>query len=228
MSTSTPAIAAKSIRLRQNRCAQYLLESIAQELQAGALVVFPTETVYGLGTSAFSPSGIRRIYAVKGRTWQKPLALLTPSLDAARPLLEHIPSEAARLAEHFWPGPLTLVFQASTLGRLITEGRETVGVRVPDHPFALALLQCVGLPLATTSANASGEEPAISGRKAAQLFRKKVEWVVDGGACPVEIASSVVDCSHYPPTVLREGAISKKKLEAVLFSPDAAHRPPKP
>ena len=180
-------------------------------------MIFPTETVYGIGTSVFSRPGIRRIYALKGRRERKPLALLVHSLAAAKPLLESIPAEAERLAKRFWPGPLTLIFKASSLGRLVTGGLATIGVRIPDHPVALALLKAVGVPLATTSVNRSGQKPAVSGVQAAKLFGKKVEFLIDGGTCRVKTASSVIDLSHYPFMVIREGAISKKVLETEVF-----------
>jgi len=185
----------------------------ATALKAGGVVIFPTETVYGIGTSVFSLAGIRRIYELKGRHGRKPLALLVPSLLAAAPLVESIPTEARRLAEKFWPGPLTLVFKASALGRLVTGGLATIGVRIPNHPVALAILKATGIPLATTSVNRSGQKPAVSGKDAARLFGGKVDYLIDGGICRVKTASSVIDLSHYPFMVIREGAIPKKMLE---------------
>ncbi len=184
-----------------------------ETLQKGGVVIFPTETVYGMGTSVFSPVGIGRIYALKGRHGRKPLALLVPSLAAAGPLVETIPPEAERLAERFWPGPLTLVLKASPLGRLVTGGLATIGVRIPDHPVALAILEASGIPLATTSVNRAGEKAAVSGKEAAKLFGKKVDYLIDGGTCRVQTASSVIDLSHYPFLVIREGAIPKTALE---------------
>ena len=176
-------------------------------------MIFPTETVYGIGTSAFSPTGIRRIYELKGRHGRKPLALLVHSIEAARPLVEEIPVEALRLAERFWPGPLTLVLKASALGRLVTGGLATIGIRIPNHPTALALLMRTKIPLATTSVNRSGQKPAISGIQASKLFGEKVDYLIDGGLCRGKTASSVIDLSHYPFTVIRDGAIPKKILE---------------
>jgi L-threonylcarbamoyladenylate synthase len=186
-------------------------------LRAGGVVIFPTETVYGIGTSVFSRTGIRRIYELKGRRGRKPLALLVHSLAAAKPLVETIPPEAERLAKRFWPGPLTLVLKASSLGRLVTGGLATIGVRIPDHPVALGLLRAMGVPLATTSVNRSGQKPAVSGIQAAKLFGKKVDYLIDGGICRVKTASSVIDLSHYPFMVIREGAISKKVLEKEIL-----------
>ena len=177
------------------------------------MVIFPTETVYGIATSVFSLPGIRRIYKLKGSQGRKPLALLVHSLSAAKPLVESIPPEADRLAKRFWPGPLTLILKASPLGRLVTGGLATIGVRIPDHPVALSILKAAGIPLATTSVNRSGQKPTISGREAAKLFGSKVDYLIDGGICRLKTASSVVDMSHYPFMVVREGALSKKLLE---------------
>jgi L-threonylcarbamoyladenylate synthase len=223
MSTSTRATARKRsagtqrIRLRSNRLPKDVLARVIESLKADEVAIFPTETVYGIGASAFSISGIRRIYRLKGRRWNKPLALLVSSLDAAAPLVETIPPEAHRLARAFWPGPMTLVLTASPLGRLVTGGLETIGVRVPDHPVALAILKAFGMPLATTSVNRSGEDPATSGRTADKLFGAKVGWMIDGGVCPIKEASSVVDLSHYPFTIKRHGAIGKHVLEETLL-----------
>jgi L-threonylcarbamoyladenylate synthase len=145
------------------------------------------------------------------------LALLVHSLAAALPLVEEIPREAERLAQRFWPGPLTLVLMASPLGRLVTGGLATIGVRIPDHPVALAILKMTGIPLATTSVNRSGQKPAVSGAQAARLFGKKVDYLINGGICSVKTASSVIDLSHYPFTVIREGAISRKILEKEIL-----------
>jgi len=223
MSTSTRATErntlARVLRVRSGKLSATSLHHLVRTFRAGGVVIFPTETVYGIGASAFSPAGIRRIYQLKGRRWTKPLALLVPALEAARPLVEFLPAEAFRLARAFWPGPLTLVLPASPLGRLITGGLTTIGVRVPRHPVPLAILQALDVPLATTSVNRSGHEPAISGVAAIKRFGSKVDWVVDGGTCTLQEASSVVDLSHFPFTVKRQGAIAKQTLEKTLFQP---------
>jgi len=218
MSTSTRATAPKArrLRVRSGRLATEILSQLAADLRAGKVAIFPTETVYGVGTSIFSPEGIRRIYRLKGRHWRKPLALLVHRLEAAQPLVEPLPPEARRLAERFCPGPLTLVLKASALGRLAMGGTPTVGVRIPDHPVALAILRRAGLPLATTSVNRSGDKPEVSGASAARLFGPAVDWLVDAGTCRVKEPSSVVDLSHFPFTVIREGAIPKAELERTL------------
>lgn len=220
MSTSTRATAhnPRRVRLLSGRWPAQTIDRIVADMRGGALAIFPTETVYGLGTSVFAPQGIQRIYRLKGRSWRKPLALLVPSLEAARPLVEALPPEALRLAKRFCPGPLTMVFNASPLGRLVMGGAATVGIRIPDHPAALALLRRMKAPLAATSVNPSGQAPATSGAAAARLLGRGVEWIIDGGRCRVRRASSVINFSAYPFTVIREGAIPKKELEAALQS----------
>src|SRR6187397_1055225 len=128
MSTSTRATGrkrARQARVRAGRLSAAVLSHLIPALRGGAVAIFPTETVYGIGASAFSLTAIRRIYQLKGRRWNKPLALLVPALKAAAPLLEEIPPEAYRLAKAFWPGPMTLVLRASALGKLVTGGLET-------------------------------------------------------------------------------------------------------
>ncbi len=217
MSTSTPATGRNPpVHLKSHSLSAKVLSQISIDLRKGAVVIFPTDTVYGIGTSVFSLRGIQRIYKLKGRHWRKPLALLVASLEAARPLVEEIPREARKLAELYWPGALTLVFKASALGRLATGGLATVGVRIPKHPAALSLLRHTGIPLATTSVNYSGEKPVVSGVSAARLFGSRVDWLIDGGTCKGKTPSSVVDLSHFPFTIVREGAIGKKELERAL------------
>lgn len=191
--------------------------AIARELRAGAVVILPTETVYGLGASPFHREAIQRIYALKGRRWHKPLALLTHSLKAAAPLIDEIPPEAQHMADAFCPGPITLVLKASPLGQMLMGGLPTIGVRIPDHPFALKLLRVLGTPLAATSVNRSGEDPATSASGCRKIFGKKVDHLFDGGVCRVKEPSSVVDFSHYPFTIIREGAIGRRKLEETLL-----------
>jgi L-threonylcarbamoyladenylate synthase len=212
------ALTPHTLRLRRSqKIPAAVLSRLSADLQAGAVAIFPTETVYGIGTSAFSPAGIRRIYRLKGRQGHKPLALLVPSLAAARPLIETVPPEAERLAKKFWPGPITLIFKASPLGRLVTGGLATIAVRIPDHPIALAILKKAGVPLATTSVNRSGQKPAVTGSACTRLFGSQVDWLVDAGTCRVKAASSVVDLSHYPITIIREEAIPRKLLEKALL-----------
>jgi L-threonylcarbamoyladenylate synthase len=188
------------------------LRETVRILREGGVAVFPTDTVYGIGASVFRPGAIRRIYRLKGRSYKKPLPLLVADPRQAEPLVEPLSDRLRRLLRDRWPGPLTVVFRTSSLGKLATGGKETVAVRVPDHPAARALLKAVGSPLAVTSANPSGKPPAATGAAARRMFGGRVEVLWDGGRCPVGVASTVLDASSLQWTLVREGAVKKKEL----------------
>ena len=181
-------------------------------LRAGGVAVFPTDTVYGIGASAFRPDSVRRIFRLKGRSYRKPLPLLVADRAQAEPLVEPLSNRLKRLLDDHWPGPLTVVLKTSSLGRLATGGKETVAVRVPDHPAARALLKAFGAPLATTSANPSGEPPAVTGAAARRIFGGRVEILWDGGRCPRGTASTVLDASTLQWTLVRQGAVTRRTL----------------
>lgn len=185
-------------------------------LKKGGMLVFPTDTVYGIGASVFRPQAIKRIYRLKGRSYKKPLPLLVASRRMAETLIEPLSPRLKALLKDYWPGPLTVVFNTSDLGKWVTGGKETVAIRIPNDPVALSILRTVGLPLATTSANRSGDDPAVTGREAESVFENQVEGVVNAGRCPAGEASTVLDASSFAWTLVREGAIRKKTLEKYL------------
>ena len=182
----------------------------AEVLRAGGLVIFPTDTVYGLGALPSIPRAVQRIYEVKGRPDEKAIVWLVDSIDAARAWC-HVDARAEALAQRFWPGALTLV-----LRRLATPAGSlgTLGVRVPAHPAALAILHAVGGPVATTSANRSGEPAARTAGEAEARLAQWVDLIIDGGPAPGGIESTVVDLSTDPATLLRAGAIAPGALES--------------
>lgn len=188
------------------------MREMVESLKAGAVVIFPTDTVYGMAASVFRPAAIRRIYRLKGRSYKKPLPLLAADLAQALPLLEIHSSRLKSLLREHWPGPLTVVFKTSSLGRMATGGKETVAVRVPDHPAVRALLKAFGAPLAVTSANVSGRSPAVTGAAAKKIFGGKVDVLWDGGRCPVGKASTVLDAAGDEWTLVRTGAIPRRAL----------------
>ncbi|MBI3297055.1 MAG: threonylcarbamoyl-AMP synthase [Elusimicrobia bacterium] len=189
--------------------------AIAAAVKRGKLVVFPTDTVYGIGTSALIPGACERIFAAKGRDPAKPLPILVHSTEEARRWVVFTPA-AERLAAAFWPGPLTMVLEPTKAGeKLTTIGATTLAIRVPNHDVLLALLQASGVPWAATSANLSGRPAAKDGAAAAAALGEKAEWVVDAG--PADgTESTVVDARALPLSILREGALSKARLEAAL------------
>ncbi len=196
------------------------LERASALLRAGELVAFPTDTVYGVGAVAWNRAAVAKLYVAKLRQLDKAIPILLA--DPAD--LDLVVSDAAsrpdvlRLAERFWPGPLTLVLpKAPAVPEEVTAGGDTVAVRVPDHPLARALIRAAGAPLATTSANlAGGPSPVTAAEVAAQLAGR-VRLILDGGRCPGGTASTVVDLSSSTPVLLRSGPISLEEiLEAVL------------
>jgi len=192
------------------------MAAVLDALAAGENVIFPTDTVYGLAGHIFRPDAIRRIYALKGRSYKKPLPFLIARAQQARALVEPLSPRLEKIVARYWPGPLTVVFKTSTLGRWTAGGKETLALRVPDHPAALSLLRGLGMPLAVTSANRSEESPAVTAREALAVFRGRVAVVLDGGRCPGGEASTVLDAAGHHWTLVREGAVKKKELLSYL------------
>ncbi len=183
------------------------------------MVAFPTETVYGLGANALDERAIERIFAAKGRPATSPLIVHCASIEVARGLAKVWSAEAERLASHFWPGPLTLVVPKQDVipGR-VTAGLPTVGLRVPRHPVALALLAAAGVPIAAPSAN---RFMGLSPTQSAHVLPSLADMILEGGPSDVGIESTVVSLAG-PPTLLRPGMIPLDELERVLGSPLAS------
>ena len=194
-----------------------LLNQAVQLLRDGGVVAFPTDTVYGVGVDPFQPEAVRRLYRIKGRPEDKPIAILVGSIeDVAR--VAQTPSRTfSRLADRFWPGGLTLIVETRELPPEITAGGSTVGVRMPDHPLTLELLRGFGGPIATTSANRSGENPATSAEEVGAQLGGRVNLIVDGGDTITKVASTVLDLSVSPPKILRHGGISEELLMECLI-----------
>ena len=177
------------------------------------MVAFPTDTVYGLGADPFNEAALWSIYEAKGRPEEKPIALLVSTFEDLRRVTAEVPPLAERLIERFWPGPLTVVVPASPeLPKVLLAGRETVGVRMPDHPLALRLLQSFGGPLAVTSANLSGEPDLCTAEAVEAALGGRVPMILDGGRTPGGAPSTVLDLSTTPPRLLREGPISREQF----------------
>jgi len=190
------------------------VEEIASGLRNGKIIVFPTDTVYGIGTSALLPEAAKKLFSLKGRDSRKPLPILIDSAKVAGNWVRLSPS-AEKLAGRHWPGPLTLVLPPTAQGRrLLSPGAETLALRVPDHPVTRLLLFASGIPWAATSANRSGEPPASDGEQAAEAFLDKADYIVDAGPAG-GVASTVVDASGPGLRVLREGALSREDVLAL-------------
>ncbi len=206
-----------------------VLAEAAELLRRGELVAFPTETVYGLGANALDAAAVDRLYRAKGRPAWNPLIVHVPDAAAARALAAAWPAAAARLAERWWPGPLTVVLPKQPIvPDNVTAGLPTVALRVPRHPVALALLRAAGVPVAAPSANRSGEVSPTTAAHVARSLGDLVPLVLDAGPTEVGIESTVVDLSGARPRVLRPGGIGRAELEAVLGPLERAPQAPDP
>ena len=195
--------------------------SAAKILLRGGVVAFPTETVYGLGADAANPAVVRRIFEIKGRPANNPLIVHVPDVEAARRCVVQWPEAAQRLADRFWPGPLTLVLPKSErIVPEVTAGGPTVGVRVPDHPLTLEMLRSFaaagGVGVAAPSANRSNRVSPTTAQHVRDDLGDTVELILDGGPCGVGIESTVVSLAGPVPTVLRPGGVSAEALREVL------------
>lgn len=186
-------------------------------LRAGGLVAIPTETVYGLAADASNADAVQRVFAVKGRPVDHPLIVHIGAAAQLGDWASTIPAAASVLADACWPGPLTLLVpRAATVLDLVTGGRSTVGVRVPAHPLTLELLTRFEGGLAAPSANRFGRVSPTTAYHVRADLGDDVDFVLDGGACPVGVESTIVDCTVDPPQVLRPGGISSEEIEALL------------
>ncbi len=205
------------------------IERAAALLRAGEVVVFPTETVYGLGADALQASAVERIFAAKGRPFSDPLIVHIADEAALEQLTISIPAQARQLAKAFWPGPLTLILPRSPLiPELVTAGLETVAIRMPRHPVAHALIHAVGSPIAAPSANRFMHVSPTTAQHALADLEGRVPLILDAGPCVVGIESTVLDLCSRVPTILRPGGISLEALRTVLPEVQSPRRIPVP
>lgn len=191
----------------------------ARVLQSGGLVVFPTETVYGLGANALDASAVARIFDAKGRPATNPLIVHVASVQQTKELVAQWPDTAQRLADRFWPGPLTLVLpKASHVPDIVTAGGPTVAIRMPAHPVALALLRACALALAAPSANRSTELSPTLPEHVLRSLGDRINLLLDAGPTPGGIESTVLDVIVDPPRLLRPGLVTVAELESVVGS----------
>ena len=192
----------------------------ARTLQSGGLVAFPTETVYGLGADASSASAMAKLYAVKQRPADHPVIVHFASADAAFGWAREVPESARKLAQAFWPGPLTLVLKRSEKAQdFVTGGQDTVGLRLPSHPVARDLLALFGRGVAAPSANRFGHVSPTTAAHVRADLGSEVDLVLEGGPTQVGIESTILDLSGAAPVLLRPGHISKQQLEQAVGGP---------
>lgn len=192
-------------------------EQAAALLSQGKIVAVPTETVYGLAADATRGEAVQAVYDAKGRPETKPLNVLVDGMDMVETVCRDIPEDAYKLAQAFWPGPLTMILRGNgTLPSIVPAGGDTQGVRCPDHRSTLAVIRALGRPLACPSANLSGRpSPKSAGEALAQL-EGRIDAVLDGGTCTVGVESTILDLTVTPCRILRQGGLSRERIEAVL------------
>jgi L-threonylcarbamoyladenylate synthase len=179
----------------------------------GGVIAFPTDTVYGLACDLYHAAAVRRIYEIKGRPHRMPLIAMIADVSQWEQVAASVPAGARILSERWWPGPLTIIVPAhADIPAEVLGGGETLGVRIPDHPDALALLRAAHRPLATTSANRSGEPAACTASDVVAMLGDAVDLILDAGPSPQGVPSTVVDCTVTPPRILREGSVTAAML----------------
>jgi L-threonylcarbamoyladenylate synthase len=193
------------------------IQKAAQIIQDGGLVAFPTETVYGLGADATNPLAVARVFEVKNRPQFDPLIVHVADLRQAEILVTRFPKNAFKLAEKFWPGPLTLVLpKGSVIPDLVTSSLPSVALRVPHHPLALELIQASGRPIAAPSANPFGGISPTTAQHVRRSLGEKIDFILDGGPCLIGVESTVISFMGEIPVLLRPGGLTLEEIEAVI------------
>jgi len=193
------------------------IERAADLLRQGRLVAFPTETVYGLGADAGNPDAVEAIFKAKGRPADHPLIVHIADIDSLYDWASIVPDAALKLAHRFWPGPLAMILNKKPeVPPAVTGGQQTVGLRMPDHPVALALLKAFGGGVAAPSANRFCRISPTQAEHVCEELGDAVDMILDGGACQVGVESTIIDLSGSKPRLLRPGHITRQEIEAVL------------
>lgn len=207
----------KIVKINPNNIDYEILSEAALIIQNGGTVIFPTETVYGLGANAFNERACDKIYKAKGRPGDNPLIVHINSIEELNDLVEEIPENAKILADKFWPGPLTMIFyKRDVISYKITAGLETVAVRMPKNKIAQELIRLSKCPIAAPSANTSGKPSPTSAEHVIEDMLGKVDMIIDGGSCEIGLESSVIDITSEIPTVLRPGGVTKEDIEKLF------------
>ena len=189
----------------------------AQIIKNGGLVIFPTETVYGIGTNALNSKAVKKLYEVKKRPYEKPISLLVNSIEMIENIAKDITKLEYELIKNFFPGPLTIILKKKeNISNILTANKETVGVRMPQNDIALKLIEYAGVPIATPSANISGKPSGTNMKDIMRDFEKKVEYFIDNGSSKIGQASTIVQIIDETPYILRKGAISELEIKKVI------------
>ncbi|MBI4811023.1 MAG: threonylcarbamoyl-AMP synthase [Ignavibacteriales bacterium] len=205
------------VKINPSRIQSRLINDVASVIERGGVILYPTDTIYGLGCDAFKKKAVERIFQIKKRSPQNPALVLAGSNSMVEELVADISDSAANLMKHFWPGPLTIVFRACKgIHPLLVSRTGKIGIRIPDNNFCLKLLTRCQTPIVSTSANISGEVIMSTFNSLRDVFLEKVDMLVDGGDLKSTLPSTVVDVSEEKLIILREGIISLKEIQRLL------------
>ena len=205
------------IKLRKNQIKNKGLREAAEQIIKGNVVVFPTETVYGIGANALSVTAVKKIFELKGRPPDNPLIVHIAEKSYLHILTKGVPRIAEKLISEFWPGPLTLIFRKTKrVPKIVTGGLQTIAIRMPSHPVANMLILLTGLPVAAPSANISGFPSATRAKHVIDEFYGKVPVIIDGGNTDIGLESTVLNPLKDPPLLLRPGAVTVEQLEKII------------
>ena len=205
------------IRADPSRNLQTAIKRAVEPLLAGGVVAYPTESFYGLAVDATNENAIKRLFWVKRRRTTSPVLILIPCVEVLGQYVSRIPPVTYQLIEAFWPGGLTLVFEAvSEVSPLLTAGTGKIGIRLSSHPVATALTQAIGVPISGTSANISGKSACRKAEEVLHSLGERVDLILDGGETTGKLGSTVLDVTVYPPRILREGMVHKSRLEKFI------------
>lgn len=193
------------------------LQEVANIIRQGGIVVFPTETVYGIGTNGLDSKSISKLYHVKQRPLNKPISLLVSSLEMVKAVTENISDMEYKLMERFFPGPLTIILKKNkAVPNNLTNNTDTVGIRLPDNIIARKLIEYANVPIATPSANISGRPSGTNIQDIIKDLGDKVDYYIDGGPSKLGIGSTIVKIEDNKPLILREGSISKEQINKYI------------
>ena len=194
------------------------IEEAAEEIKKGNLVIFPTETVYGIGANALDENAVKKIFEAKGRAQDNPLIVHVANIDMVKTIVEHIGTLEQKLIEKFWPGPLTIIMKRKSdkvIPNIVTANLDTVGIRMPSNLLAKELIEKAGVPIAAPSANVSGKPSGTNIEDIKEEFEGKVSYILDGGSTDIGLESTVIKVENDKIDILRPGKITKEQLEEV-------------
>lgn len=206
----------KVVKVDDNNISKAAISEAGEIIRQGGLVAFPTETVYGLGANALNEEAVKKIFLAKGRPQDNPLIVHISNIKQIYPLVKSIPDAAKKLMEKFWPGPMTIILEKTDIIPDVTSaGLDSVGIRMPSNKIARELISAANVPIAAPSANISGRPSPTDVERCVEDLDGKVDYIIGGSICRVGVESTVIDCTVYPPCVLRPGGITLEMLRDV-------------